>query len=163
MTVLLLSMAFSLDLSRDWRCHKALVFVFCFLPFVVLILGLTEFFCYSKQVRYHQQYHREMKGMASPVGAEGGMTKDSVDRCGQVHDTSQSWSSPRPALCSLQLWQCWTCDQSLDLVQAIYRAQLICLGEEPKSLKKKKLTYANVVVWPIRGRFHLFACICGMV
>ncbi|XP_028629301.1 nebulin-related-anchoring protein [Grammomys surdaster] len=39
----------------------------------------------ASDVRYHQQYHREMKGVASPVGAEGMMTKDSVDRCGQVY------------------------------------------------------------------------------
>ncbi|NP_001390109.1 nebulin-related-anchoring protein isoform 6 [Mus musculus] len=47
----------------------------------------------ASDVRYHQQYHREMKGMASPVGAEGGMTKDSVDRCGQVY--SEECDEPR--------------------------------------------------------------------
>ncbi|XP_029328186.1 nebulin-related-anchoring protein isoform X3 [Mus caroli] len=47
----------------------------------------------ASDVRYHQQYHREMKGMASPVGAEGGMTKDSVDRCGQVY--SEECDGPR--------------------------------------------------------------------
>uniref|UniRef100_A0A8I6AB88 Nebulin-related anchoring protein n=1 Tax=Rattus norvegicus TaxID=10116 RepID=A0A8I6AB88_RAT len=39
----------------------------------------------ASDVRYHQQYHREMKGVASPVGAEGTMTKDSIDRCGQTY------------------------------------------------------------------------------
>ncbi|XP_021073935.1 nebulin-related-anchoring protein [Mus pahari] len=47
----------------------------------------------ASDVRYHQQYHREMKGVASPVGAEGGMTKDSVDRCGQVY--SEECDEPR--------------------------------------------------------------------
>ncbi|XP_052038977.1 nebulin-related-anchoring protein isoform X2 [Apodemus sylvaticus] len=45
----------------------------------------------ASDVRYHQQYHREMKGVASPVGAEGGMT--SVDHCGQVY--SEECDGPR--------------------------------------------------------------------
>ncbi|KAK1333464.1 hypothetical protein QTO34_005848 [Cnephaeus nilssonii] len=37
-----------------------------------------------KQVRYHQQYQREMKGMAgSATAAEGTLTRDYVDQCGQ--------------------------------------------------------------------------------
>ncbi|XP_066211319.1 nebulin-related-anchoring protein isoform X2 [Saccopteryx leptura] len=38
----------------------------------------------ASDVRYHQQYQREMKGMAgSAPGAEGTLTKDCVDQCGQ--------------------------------------------------------------------------------
>lgn len=40
-----------------------------------------------KQVRYHQQYQREMKGMAgSAMTAEGTLARDYVDQCGQVCD-----------------------------------------------------------------------------
>ncbi|XP_014401852.1 PREDICTED: nebulin-related-anchoring protein isoform X7 [Myotis brandtii] len=38
----------------------------------------------ASDVRYHQQYQREMKGMAgSAMAAEGTLTKDYVDQCGQ--------------------------------------------------------------------------------
>ncbi|XP_036191835.1 nebulin-related-anchoring protein isoform X7 [Myotis myotis] len=38
----------------------------------------------ASDVRYHQQYQREMKGMAgSATAAEGTLTKDYVDQCGQ--------------------------------------------------------------------------------
>ncbi|CAO2585902.1 Nebulin-related-anchoring protein [Lemmus lemmus] len=47
----------------------------------------------ASDVRYHQQYQREMKGKASSVGAEGGMTKECVDQYGQVY--SEECDEPR--------------------------------------------------------------------
>lgn len=47
-----------------------------------------------KQVRYHQQYQREMKGMAgSATAAEGTLTRDYVDQCGQVCDKMTFWEN----------------------------------------------------------------------
>ena len=45
-------------------------------------------------MRYHQQYQREMKGKASSVGAEGGVTKECADQYGQVCGTSGSGLGP---------------------------------------------------------------------
>ncbi|XP_051002792.1 nebulin-related-anchoring protein isoform X2 [Acomys russatus] len=39
----------------------------------------------ASDVKYHQQYQREMKGVASPVGAEGTMTKGCADQGAQVY------------------------------------------------------------------------------
>ncbi|KAH0506999.1 Nebulin-related-anchoring protein [Microtus ochrogaster] len=47
----------------------------------------------ASDVRYHQQYQREMKGKASSVGAEGGVTKGCSDQYGQVY--SEECDEPR--------------------------------------------------------------------
>ncbi|XP_075830607.1 nebulin-related-anchoring protein isoform X8 [Microtus pennsylvanicus] len=47
----------------------------------------------ASDVRYHQQYQREMKGKASSVGAEGGVTKECADQYGQVY--SEECDEPR--------------------------------------------------------------------
>ncbi|XP_041517329.1 nebulin-related-anchoring protein isoform X7 [Microtus oregoni] len=47
----------------------------------------------ASDVRYHQQYQREIKGKASSVGAEGGVTKECVDQYGQVY--SEECDEPR--------------------------------------------------------------------
>lgn len=45
-------------------------------------------------MRYHQQYQREMKGMAgSATAAEGTLTRDYVDQCGQVCDQRTFWEN----------------------------------------------------------------------
>lgn len=78
-----------LDPSRKRTFHKE--FIFTLLACVhrwLNSLGLSFPF---KQVRYHQQYQREIKGMAGPAtGAEGTLTKEYVDQYGQVCDKMTS-------------------------------------------------------------------------
>ncbi|XP_055447732.1 nebulin-related-anchoring protein [Psammomys obesus] len=47
----------------------------------------------ASDVRYHQQYQREMKGLASPVGAEGITAKERIGQHGQVY--SEECDEPR--------------------------------------------------------------------
>ncbi|XP_007605829.1 nebulin-related-anchoring protein isoform X5, partial [Cricetulus griseus] len=47
----------------------------------------------ASDVRYHQQYQREMKGKAGSVGAEGRVTKECADQYGQVY--SEECDEPR--------------------------------------------------------------------
>lgn len=87
-----MSKTHSLDPSRKGAFHKTSV--------VTLVASghrrlnsLGRSFPF-KQVRYHQQYHREMKGMAgSAAGAEGTLMKEYVDQYSQVGDNMTSWDT----------------------------------------------------------------------
>lgn len=82
----------SLDPSRKRIFHKTVVCTL--LAYVHRRLNSLSLSFLFKQVRYHQQYQREMKGMAGPAtGAEGAMMKEYVDQYGQVCDKMTSWDT----------------------------------------------------------------------
>lgn len=82
----------SLDPSKKRIFHKA--FICTLLAYVHRRLNSLSLSFLFKQVRYHQQYQREMKGMAGPAtGAEGTVTKEYVDQYGQVCDEMTSWDT----------------------------------------------------------------------
>lgn len=83
-----MSKTHSLDPSRKRAFHKTSVTFVASGHRRLKLLGRSFPF---KQVRYHQQYHREMKGMAGPAtGAEGTLTKEYVDQYSQVGDNMTS-------------------------------------------------------------------------